>query len=225
MDQRRGFFWPRRNDGSGVRGEGGRGGGLGVAGTDKVRVCSVTEGNGRKRGTWGRASGPIRRLAGGPGSPALCPLPRVAPRGPPRPHTSSHPGPRLRPTALAWAAGAKGHIRRLTACPWEVGGSRETWDADGDGENSDAKATFLQEASVRWRSPEKQQHQHHPKLLAFPQSQAPLADGWWVVVVVIVFGLNRFQPLTAVPARRSQYDRYVIRHRIANGAASKEIKG
>lgn len=61
-------------------------------------------------------------------------------------------------------------------------------------------------------NPEKQQHQHHPTLLAFPESQAPLADGWWVVVVVIAFGLNRFQPLTAVPARRSQYDRYVIRH-------------
>lgn len=61
-------------------------------------------------------------------------------------------------------------------------------------------------------NPEKQQHQHHPTLLAFPESQAPLADGWWVVVVVIAFGLNRFQPLTAVPARRSQYDRYVIGH-------------
>lgn len=61
-------------------------------------------------------------------------------------------------------------------------------------------------------NPEKQQHQHHPTLLAFPESQAPLADGWWVVVVVIAFGLNRFQPLPAVPARRSQYDRYVIGH-------------
>lgn len=61
-------------------------------------------------------------------------------------------------------------------------------------------------------NPEKQQHQHHPTFLAFPESQAPLADGWWVVVVVIAFGLNRFQPLTAVPARRSQYNRYVIRH-------------
>ena len=103
------------------------------------RIKSAIAGGTLKRGTWGRASGAIRRLAGGPGSPALCPLPRVVPRGPLQ---SPHLPPSLGLICAQRSWRGRREQRATSAASPLARGSRGTWEIIG-------RTTFLQEASVR----------------------------------------------------------------------------